>query len=150
VPSLHEQVRDAVVSTLEIAFAASSPVVTVEVFGMTIPDTRRSGLPCVICSEGEEYEGGFGGTNVRDDWVYPVLVGLYTSDPVADPPGLVLTEFRQIVREQFHNRRLADVPEVMVCTVRGSGPLAADDVPAFRDLRSAFVVDCVARVARGL
>lgn len=145
----HATVRQAVAEALEDALFADGIVLTVHV--QDTPDTRHTDLPCAIVSyAGSEFEAGFG-SNIRDDWSFPVFVGLFThepSKPEGDPPGCSPAQFRQVVRTEFHNQRLAAVPEVYLVAYSGDAPLWDEDENAFRHLRTGCTVTATARLAR--
>lgn len=145
----HADIRQAVAEALEDALFSDGIVLTVSV--QDVPDTRLVNLPCaVVAYAGSEFEAG-PATNARDDWSFPVFVGLFTQEPDrpgADPPGCSPAQFRQVVRGKFHMRRLAAVPEVYLVQYDGSAPLWDEDPEAFRHLRTACQVTATARLAR--
>lgn len=133
-------------TALETALTANS--VTLRVYEFDRPeDTDRMDLPCAaVTYAGTEFE--VGGTNIRDDFAFPLLVGLYTPDGgSADPPGCPLVLFRQIVRQTFNNKRLPGVVDVYQCGYDGQPPVIDD--PIFANLRTAALVVPVARLPRG-
>lgn len=144
--SFHQTVRDAVHDALAAALAAAG--VTLNGHAMAVPDPARFDKPCFVVS----YEGAEGypgtGTNLRDDLSFPVLVGLYTTDPYEDPPGCELTLFREVVRGAFHHKRLAGVADVLWCEVNPQPPVVGSELPAFKDLRTALTVVAYARRPR--
>lgn len=142
----HEDILSAVKTALDAALTAES--ITLTSYSQETPDTRRTNLPCAIVSfEGAESPTG-GGTNLHDFWAFPILIGLYTTDPTDDPPGCTLTAFRQAVRKGFHNKRLSGVSEVMWCEVNPQPPVIGNELPAFQQLRTALTVVAIARVLR--
>lgn len=70
------------------------------------------GYPCVVCcyaGQGESNEGD-GGTNLTDDWVYPVSVVLLASenqDQVTNRARNLL--WRDVIKKQFHKKRMPGV-----------------------------------------
>jgi len=147
VSSLHKTIRGAVKTEIVAALAAES-ITGVSVHEQDVPgEPSLPTLPCVIVSyAGPETE--IGGTNLRDDWQYPISVGLYTTESEGTPVGVEVTRFRQIVRKKFHNKRLNGVPEVWICQYDGQAPVVDEDAPAIEHLRTACVITAVARVGR--
>lgn len=148
-------VRDAVAAAFEAKLTAES-VAGVTVLAMDTPDARAVDLPAVLVTyNGSEQETG--GTNVRDDYGYPIQLGLYTikadngvSDD-DDPPGLTPTQFRQYVREKFNRKRAVAVTGIdcFLCEYDPTGAVIDENAPSFKQLQAAAVVTVYARVPRG-
>lgn len=158
--SIHRQIRDAVAAALEGAFADEG--VDVTVLPVDSPNPRLSDFPAVqVWPAGDPQVRG--GTNARDDIAYPVAVGLYTvtADPDTtaagnDPPGLHPSDFHQLTRRLFHNRRAlaADgIGGVHLLPQEWDGqPPVMDTVSpdAIDQLRAAVTITVTAREPRGL
>lgn len=148
--SFHKRCRAEVAAALRAALETAG--FEVPVHERDVPDLALVDKPCVVVSyAGREYPTG-GVTNLRKDWGFPLLLGLYTlrpDSPDADPPGGDLTLYRETVRDAFDDRRVAALPEVMWCEYDGDPQIVMDALPAFKDLRTAATVTPVARLARG-
>lgn len=146
-PSLHKTVRAAVKTALEAALTAES--VTLTVHEQEILDLNLVSLPCaVICyAESESFAGT--GLNSRDDWKFPILVGLYTEkEPRASTLGCEVTLFREIVRETFHNKRISGVTGCMLTNVSQAGVVFDIKSAWLKNLQTAMVVTPTVRIAR--
>ena len=148
-------VRDAVAAAFEAKLTAES-VAGVTVLAMDSPDANAADKPAVLVTyNGSEQETG--GTNVRDDYGYPIQLGLYTVQVdngisgTDDPPGLTPTQFRQYVREKFHRKRAVSVTgiDVFLCEYDPVGAVVDEAAPTYQQLRAVAVVTVYARVPRG-
>lgn len=108
--------------------------------------------PCIIVAYGIDRPLG-SGTNQRDDWEYPLFVGFFSvqgSRPTGDVPGLDPTLFHELIRDRYHNQRLAGADGyIFPGNVQTVGDVFDDTGPGFQDLKSGLVVSYVARRARG-
>lgn len=81
------------------------------------------------------------GTNARDDWVYPVLVGILDAfGNVTD--GEKQFKWRERIKKRFHNKTIGLSIATKKCTVQ---PLAIVDREAWRD-HQIFVSALLVRV----
>jgi hypothetical protein len=149
----HRDVRDAVKDALAAALADDGAA-GVAVYAQDVPDLNAVDLPAVIVFLGGS-EGFVGGTNARDDLLYPVAVGLFTvspDDPAGDPPGVHPTRLRNVARRAFHHRRSVSVDgnvDVYLVQYEPQPPVVDEGLPAFGQLRTSFGISVIARVARG-
>jgi hypothetical protein len=150
-----KDVRDAVATAFAAKLTAES-VTGVSVKAMDVADVAAVDLPAVIVSyNGSEQE--VGGTNVRDDYGYPIQLGLYTVQAdngisgTDSPPGMSATQFRQYVRAKFHRKRAVAVTGIdcFLCEYDPTGAVVDEAAPTFQQLRAVAVVTVYARVPRG-
>lgn len=144
---IHKKIRDTIQSVLGTALGSHGIILQIHVQDEPGKPSMPAKPCAIIAYYGAEQE--VGGTNLRDDWSFPIHIGLYTLDAANDPPGCSATLFRQVVRQAFHNKRLAGVDEVWLCQVAPQGPVTDDDPEAFDDLRTGMVVNAIARLGRG-
>lgn len=153
----HRDLRAAVAAALRLALDAAE--VDVAVTEQDTPDPNMVDLPAVIVSYGGA-EQDRGGTNARDDYAFPMLLGLYTlkADPDTDvpanePPGLRPTAFRTLVRRTFHHRRVVVEPSglsLFPTEYDPTPPVNDDGGPEeIQQLRTAVGVTVPARLPRG-
>jgi hypothetical protein len=110
--------------------------------------------PGVIVTPGGS-EGYTGGTNRRDDVLYPFFVGLFTTEgdrqKDSDPPGGRPTLFREIVRRWFGNERpFASVAgsDCYLVQYEPQPPVYDVNMPGLEELSTACGVSVYARVPR--
>lgn len=145
-----KDVRDAVAE----AFADKLSAEGVNGVPVTTKDVSTENLPAVrVTYNASEQE--IGGTNVRDDYGYPIQIGLYTIQPNEgesdETPGMSATQFRQYVREKFHRNRAVSVDGIdcFLCEYDPTGAVVDEAAPTFQQLRAVAVVTVYARVPRG-
>lgn len=115
--------------------------------------TRAESLPCVLvaCVAPVVDRPEFG-TNLQSGFGFPIACALFAAG-VANgekSPGVPTpTEFRQIVINTFHLKRLSGVSQVGFCEVgEAGGGLFDKRSPSFQRLSAAMVVQCVGRWPR--
>lgn len=149
----HRDIRDAVRDVLAQALAADGAA-GLTVVAQDVPDRNAFSLPAVVVFLGGS-EGFVGGTNARDDVLYPVTVGLFTvspDDPAGDPPGVHPTRLRNVARRAFHHRRSVAVDgdiDVYLVQYEPQPPVVDEGLDAFQSLRTSFGISVYARVPRG-
>lgn len=90
-----------------------------------------------------------GGSMQRDDWKFPVVVGLKTTGVKSgNRAGPHPTTFLGAIQDLFHNRRPAGVPAgVWKCEIDPQGATATDE-PKYQQLTAATTVVLTARLNR--
>lgn len=146
--SYHETLRGLIAAALRTALTTAGVTLEGGVNEQESPGSpSMPSLPCVIVAyAGPETSDPI--TNAQDDRRYPLLVGLYTVHPQADPPGCKMSLFREVVWDTFNQQRLSGATDVWNCTVQGlTGPIDAT-LPGLQNLRTALIVTPVARRLR--
>lgn len=90
-----------------------------------------------------------GGSMQRDDWKFPIVVGLMTTGvKTGAKAGPNPTDFLGAIHDIFHSRRPTGVPEgVYKCEIDPQGATATDE-PRYQQLTAATTVALTARLAR--
>lgn len=153
--SVHEDIRDAVAAVSRGLIHTAESGTTPAVYWFprvyvaeTNTDFAKWDIPCLVASY-DSAERAVGGTNERDDFVYPVLLSYYTKGTPNSTSrnGYDPTDVRNTLRLAFHMKRLSGVSDVLKCEYNGR-PVVTFDLPRAEDLSTVVEILVTARVAR--
>ncbi len=151
--SIEKRCMDAVVTRLRLLnfvgdTANDNP--GANIFEKFWPDESTTLFPCIFVTFEGEREIEKGGTNVRDDILYPVRVSLYDLKPASwDRPLNKFTLWRQQIYRAFREQRLPGVPEVYTC--KPETQLICDPkLPYYSHFITGLLLRFIARDIRGL
>lgn len=147
----HLQCRAAVAAIIEAERALGTPpagllkvrsVKEQDEFDPSLTD----GPFCSVYLQGQPQP--IGGTFRRDDWRFPIVVGLSSTGAMnGNKNGPHPASFLNVIHDLFHNRRPAGVPSgVMRCEI-DSQPVTVEE-KNFEHLTTATTVVLVARLSR--
>jgi hypothetical protein len=155
--SLHKRCLDAVVSriqSLSLAGVAGASVLVRKVASDegigSQQATPEIAFPSIIVAQGgTEQAVGTAGTNNRDQYGYPCIVGMVDTDSSLTTNHSRNLLWRERIMRAFQNQRLPGVTEVNWCIVEPG------DITKFADFKegkyvSFLTVRCIARVTRGV
>jgi hypothetical protein len=106
--------------------------------------------PAIVLAQlGIENQPPGGGTNLRDDVEYPVLIAILAADnrDLVANQGRYL-KWREQINRAFRNQRLTGVPEVYTVRVQ-PGPIVSPSSFWQNIYHSSIVLRCVSRESRG-
>lgn len=112
--AVHYNIMDAAQDVIQ---ALSLTDIGTNVVLRKLPTDRDLTLPAVIVSHGTETETQLPGTNLADDWGYPVLVSIVSNGNQDYTLSEQELEWREKVRNAFNNKRLSAVGTTFRCVV---------------------------------
>jgi hypothetical protein len=131
---------------LSLSGVSSANVVLLKVATDQQSDLPGVKFPAILLAPfGAETMDPAAGTNVRDDTVYPVLVGIVAADNRSQTASFeTYLGWRESIRKKFHNNisAFSGVSSVFNSVV---SPLAIVDAPAW--LKNSFVSGLIVRVS---
>lgn len=144
----------AAIQSLELAGIFSTQVLLQKVWSdRQVVKVDLSEGAAIIVATSPEPEKEVGPMNARDDWVWPALVTVLRASDQDTTPNLLWDDtwffWRQLIRNAFHNQRLAAVGTSWNCTVE---PKAIIDAGPFREQNvdiGQLLVRCRTREVRG-
>lgn len=148
--AVHERCLDAVQARIQ--GLALSGIPSAQVYVRKVPWTRETTFPCVqIAPIGAEKIPRAGGTNLRDDIEYPVLVVIVDKDDQKQQTNRDRDLlWRQRIIKAFRNQRLPGVSEVHQCVVEPQAINPPKDWIEQSAWVSAVRFNFVTREARGI
>lgn len=107
--------------------------------------------PAILISPfGQEQMDPLAGTNLRDDIGYPVVCSIVAADNQALQSNLdTYLDWRQSLREEFHNSRLAGAVSTVFNAYVEPGPVVLPSAWFANFWHSSLTIRCISRETRG-
>jgi len=150
-----QQIRLAVQARIQMlnlpGFQAPAQGITPDrVYLQSAPTAKNIMYPCVLIASEDEQEGFEGGTNLRDDIVYPLRVFIVDRADITYEKMLpTYLQWRETIMSAFRFGRLGQVPTVWKCVPQPLLVINEGVLEKYQNVVSGMVLRFYSREARG-
>lgn len=142
------QCLDAIVATVQLLGLEDAGSAALRVYGQVFRNMHLVTKPAILCCLDGLTPSENGGTNLRDDCSYPILVEIWDAG-ACEEKGHLYAKWYQDIWRALRNQRLAGVTEVYVVNVEPQNAVD-ENLPNWQHWKGGLVVRPIAREVRGL